>query len=128
MIVLNDSPTQRKKMSEKHHLVDENSNGYHKLKVFQRFGIQKIFGEIFVPLFLMISVPVSTMTLWYICRYKNGNITELLESKEPASQLIYNILFGQWDGSLFPIYVITGNSQLTFFSIITVLPCIRKPY
>ena len=112
-----DSPTRRKVAGEKKEQPttvtrSDTSAGaaYHRLKVFERFGLQKIFSEVFVPIFLMLSVPVSTMTLWYICRYKNGNITEFLETDLSLKDLMYDVLFNQWHGSIFPIYVIAGKA------------------
>ncbi len=110
-----DSPTRRKKVAS---MKTEDSTSdliskkaYHKLQVFERLGIfQKIFGEVFVPLFLMISVPITTMTLWYICRYKNGSISEFIATDLPFKDLMYDVLFNQWHGSLFSIYIITGIS------------------
>lgn len=80
------------------------SSTYHQLKVFQRYGFQRLAGEIFVPLFLMIIIPLATMTLWHICRHHAGSISSFLMS--PPS--FYEITLGQWNNSLFALYVISG--------------------
>lgn len=105
-----DSPTRRKIAAEKKPANQPTSSeaSYHRLKVFQRFGLQKIISEVFFPIFLMLSVPISTMSLWYICRYEHGNLTEFLSSELSWTDLMYEVLFNQWHGSLFPIYVIGG--------------------
>jgi 7-dehydrocholesterol reductase len=93
----------------------ETSSSYHQLTLFQRYGFQRIFGEVLVPLFIQIIVPISTMTLWHICRHHSGSILDFLASKSTW----YEITFGQWQGSFFALYVIAG--YMTWAIILTLI-------
>jgi len=83
--------------------IDE-SSAYHQLKVFQRYGFQRLFGEVLFPLALMIVVPLSTMTLWHICRHHDGSISNFFASKAT----LYDVTIAQWNNSFFALYVIAG--------------------
>lgn len=109
MIVLEeDSPTRRQNAKKAQLLESENeSNTYHKLKVFQRFGLQRFFSELIFPGLLMSTFPIAIMALWYICQNHEGSITDFLNN---ISYKIFfdDMLFGQWKGSFFSIYVTAG--------------------
>ncbi len=95
---------------------------YHKLEVYKRFGIQRLYGEVLVPLALMLIVPLATMVLWHICSVHNGNLSDFIAttttttSKSVAS-LLYEITVAQWKGSMFSVYVIVG--YLTWAILLT---------
>lgn len=77
------------------------------MKEFQRFGIKKIFGEFLFPLLLIVTIPVASTLLWYICRYNKGSLADFLVNLS-VKNVLYDMMFNQWSGDLFPIYVITG--------------------
>ena len=83
---------------------EKKDTAYHQLRVFQRYGVQRIFSEILIPLSLMIVVPLSTMLLWHICRHHAGSVSQFVSS----SWSLREITLGQWTGSFFALYVIGG--------------------
>lgn len=90
---------------------------YHELKEFQRFGIKKIFGEFLVPLLLIVTIPVASTLLWYICRYYKGSLADFFVDLS-ITNVLYDMIFDQWSGDLFPIYVITGIQFSYFYFMI----------
>lgn len=84
------------------------NQAYHKLKVFKRYGFQRFFGEVIVPILLMVLIPFITIALWHICRYYKGNLIELYNYNPSGNIIAEMIEYNVWRGSLFPIFVIFG--------------------
>ena len=80
------------------------TSSYHQLKVFQRFGFQRLFGEVFFPLILMTIVPLATLTLWFVCRNHGGSFVDFFQSIKCFRTTFYEITLGQWKGSLISVY------------------------
>jgi len=84
-------------------------SAHHQLKVFQRFGFQKVFGEVFFPLFLMTLIPVTTMVLWHVCRHHSGSLNNFYQAnKDDTVAAFKKVVLAEWKGSSFPVYVIGG--------------------
>ena len=61
--------------------VDSNSgsnekNNYHEVKIYRRYGFNRIFGEVIVPLLLFCSIPIMSLTIWYINAKCKGDLVE----------------------------------------------------
>ena len=98
--------------NENQPVLEEKKKTYHKLKEFKRSGIFYILNEYFVPLLLLICMPILSMSLWYICKNYKGSFLDFFRTDKSVVELLYDILFNQWTGDFWPICIITGNAKL----------------
>jgi hypothetical protein len=47
---------------------------YHKVDSYRRSGLNRLLFEVFMPILLFISIPLMSITIWYICAKFNGDL------------------------------------------------------
>ena len=55
---------------------NEKNKNYHEVKIYRRYGFNRIFGEVVVPLLLFCSIPLMSFTIWYINAKCKGDLME----------------------------------------------------